>query len=62
MKIVYYTAEELSEHLRIPRATIYHLTRLKQIPAIKIGKHWRFRKATIEKWMSKQEQAKPKER
>lgn len=55
MKNDFYTAEELSKHLRIPRATLYYLTRQKRIPAIKIGKHWRYRKTTIEDWMEKQE-------
>ena len=58
MKDDFYTAEELSRYLRIPRPTIYYLTQNKKIPAIKIGRHWRYRKMTIEEWMRRQEKIK----
>lgn len=60
MKNEFYTAEELSKYLRIPRPTIYYLTRFKRIPAIKIGKHWRYRKERIQEWLRLRE-AKVKE-
>jgi excisionase family DNA binding protein len=47
----FYKAEELAKYLRIPLPTIYYLTREKKIPAIKIGKHWRYRRERIKEWL-----------
>jgi len=58
MSKVFYTAEELAKYLRIPRPTIYYLTREKKIPAIKIGKHWRYRREKIEQWLKTREKRK----
>lgn len=43
--------DELSDYLKIPRSTIYKLVREGKIPAQKIGRHWRFRKETIDHWL-----------
>lgn len=45
------TVEEMANFLRVPKATIYKLARLGQIPASKIGKHWRFLRRDVEHWM-----------
>lgn len=55
MKNEFYNAEELSIYLRIPRPTIYYLTQNGKIPAIKIGKHWRYRKQRIVEWLKRKE-------
>ena len=55
MKEEFYTPEELSIYLRIPRPTIYYLTQKGKIPALKIGKHWRYRKVKIQHWLKKRE-------
>ena len=52
------TAEEVSKYLRIPQSTIYKLVQDKRLPGFKVGKHWRFRKDTIQKWIKNQEQNK----
>jgi len=49
------TAEEVAQHLRLPLSTVYKLVQDKTIPGFKIGKHWRFRKDTIENWILAQE-------
>ena len=46
------TVDEISDYLKIPRSTIYKLVREGKIPAQKIGRHWRFRKETIDRWIS----------
>ena len=43
--------DELADYLKIPRSTIYKLVREGKIPAQKIGRHWRFRKETIDHWL-----------
>ena len=45
------TIEELSEYLRIPRSTLYKLCQEGRIPSQKVGRHWRFRKQTIDQWL-----------
>ena len=45
------TIEELSAYLKIPRSTLYKLVREGKIPSQKIGRHWRFRKETIDRWL-----------
>ncbi len=55
IKKEFYTAEELSKYLRIPRPTIYFLTQVGKIPAFKIGRHWRYKKVKINDWLKKQE-------
>ena len=52
------TVEELSRVLRIPKPTIYYLSQKGEIPAIKIGKHWRYNRQTIEKWLKDKENPK----
>ncbi len=41
------TVKEVSQYLRIPVSTLYKLTEEGKIPAIKIGKHWRYMKKDI---------------
>ena len=36
------TIVEVAHFLRVPKSTVYKLARLGQIPARRIGKHWRF--------------------
>lgn len=45
------TIEELSAYLKIPRSTLYKLVREGRIPSQKIGRHWRFRKEAIDRWL-----------
>jgi len=56
------TIEELSAYLKIPKSTLYKLVREGKVPchlsacgspaqAGKIGRHWRFRKEAIDRWL-----------
>ena len=45
------TVDEISDYLKIPKSTIYKLVREGKIPAQKIGRHWRFRKEAIDRWL-----------
>jgi len=51
------TAEEISTELRIPKSTLYKLCNDGQIPAAKIGKHWRFDRAKVDQWLAAQFEA-----
>jgi len=46
-----FTIKELSIYLKIPQSTLYKLVREGKIPCQKIGRHWRFRKETIDRWL-----------
>ncbi|OIP92897.1 MAG: DNA-binding protein [Syntrophobacterales bacterium CG_4_8_14_3_um_filter_58_8] len=45
------TIQELAAYLKIPKSTLYKLVREGKIPAQKIGRHWRFRKEAIDRWL-----------
>ena len=45
------THEEVSKWLKIPKSTLYKLLTEKKIPAVKIGKHWRFKKSVLLEWI-----------
>ena len=51
----FWTAEEVSNYLRIPQSTIYKLAQDKVLPGFKVGKHWRFRIETVLEWIKQQE-------
>jgi excisionase family DNA binding protein len=53
------TTLELAEYLRISRISVYRLVRQKQIPVSKVGRQLRFRKDTIDMWLSKDEVTAP---
>ncbi len=46
------TIEEAAELLQIPVSSVYKLAREGKIPAQKVGKHWRFHRATLLTWVS----------
>jgi excisionase family DNA binding protein len=45
------TIEDLSEYLKIPKSTLYKLVREGSVPCQKVGKHWRFHKNAIDRWL-----------
>lgn len=46
------TIEELAAYLKVAKSTLYKLSQEGRIPAQKVGRHWRFRKDTIDRWLS----------
>jgi excisionase family DNA binding protein len=45
------TIEELADYLKIPKSTLYKLVREGKVPSQKVGRHWRFRKEAIDRWL-----------
>jgi excisionase family DNA binding protein len=45
------TIEEASKYLRIPLSSLYKLAQEGKVPCQKVGRHWRFRKETIDLWL-----------
>jgi excisionase family DNA binding protein len=44
------TLQEVAEYLRVTRSTIHRLLQRNQIPAFRIGRHWRFNVEEIDNW------------
>lgn len=47
------TIEELAEYLKISKSTLYKLAQERRIPGQKVGRHWRFRKDVIDRWLER---------
>lgn len=45
------TVEEVSDYLRVKRSTVYEWARSGRIPAVKVGRLWRFETEKIEAWV-----------
>lgn len=45
------TIDELSAYLKIAKSTLYKLAQEGKIPAQKVGRHWRFHRAAIDRWL-----------
>lgn len=45
------TIAELSKYLKISRSTLYKLAQEGKVPGQKVGRHWRFHKLTIDRWL-----------
>lgn len=55
MQDKFFTLDEISAYLNIPKSTLYKLSQKGKIPSVKIGKQLRFRKTSLNKWISEQE-------
>jgi excisionase family DNA binding protein len=47
----YLTTDELLDYLHINLRTIYRLIKAGKIPAVRVGRQWRFRKRDIDAWL-----------
>ncbi len=47
------TIEEVAKYLKMKPQTIYTWAQKGDIPAIKLGKEWRFRKDVIDEWLNR---------
>jgi len=45
------TIDELSDYLRISKSSLYKLAQDGKVPGQKVGRHWRFRRDTIDRWL-----------
>jgi len=48
------TLEEVAHYLRLRPQTIYKWAQEKRIPAVKLGKEWRFRRSILDRWLDEQ--------
>jgi excisionase family DNA binding protein len=45
------TIGETAEYLRLPVSSLYKLAQAGKIPCQKVGRHWRFRRQALERWL-----------
>jgi excisionase family DNA binding protein len=48
------TTEEVLEYLQVNLRTVYRLIKAGKIPAVRVGRQWRFRKRDIDTWLESQ--------
>ena len=48
------TTEEVLEYLQVNLRTVYRLIKAGKIPAVRVGRQWRFRKRDIDTWLDSQ--------
>jgi excisionase family DNA binding protein len=48
------TLEEVAHYLRLRPQTIYKWAAERRIPAVKLGKEWRFRMSILDRWLDEQ--------
>jgi excisionase family DNA binding protein len=54
---VFLTTEEVLEYLQVNLRTVYRLIKAGKIPAVRVGRQWRFRKRDIDAWLDSQRPA-----
>jgi len=45
------TIGEAAQYLRISRSSLYKVAQEGRIPCQKVGRHWRFRKQALDRWL-----------
>ena len=45
------TVHEVAEYLRLSEAKVYKLANAGRVPALRLGKSWRFNKEIIDEWI-----------
>ena len=48
------TTEEVLDYLQVNLRTVYRLIKAGKIPAVRVGRQWRFRKSDIDAWLESQ--------
>jgi excisionase family DNA binding protein len=51
---IFLTTEEILEYLQVNLRTVYRLIKAGKIPAVRVGRQWRFRKRDIDAWLDTQ--------
>jgi excisionase family DNA binding protein len=48
------TTDEVLSYLKITPRTIYRLIRTGELPALRVGRQWRFRQTDLDAWLERQ--------
>ena len=53
------TIDELAIYLKVSKSTLYKLAQEGSVPGQKVGKHWRFKRDVIDRWLEPASLTKP---
>ncbi len=56
------TIDELAAYLKVSKSTLYKLVQEGKVPGQKVGRHWRFRRETIDRWLDSNSEGSTKPR
>lgn len=45
------TIDDLAAYLQVSKSSLYKLAQEGKVPGQKVGKHWRFHKSVIDRWL-----------
>lgn len=45
------TIDDLSSYLKVSKSTLYRLAQRGKVPGQKVGRHWRFHRGVIDRWL-----------
>jgi excisionase family DNA binding protein len=48
------TIDELSAYLKIAKSTLYKLAQEGKLPGQKVGRHWRFHREAVHRWLQRE--------
>lgn len=51
------TPEDIADWLQVTPQWVHEMARTQQIPAIKLGRYWRFDQTTVEGWLIDRQEA-----
>jgi excisionase family DNA binding protein len=54
------TTEEVLDYLQVNLRTVYRLIKAGKIPAVRVGRQWRFRKSDVDAWLDGQRARTPR--
>ena len=54
MEETFLTTEEVLDYLQVNLRTVYRLIKAGRIPAVRVGRQWRFRKRDLDAWLEAQ--------
>ena len=54
MDETFLTTEEVLEYLQVNLRTVYRLIKAGKIPAVRVGRQWRFRRSDVDAWLESQ--------
>lgn len=57
-----FTIDDLAAYLKVSKSTLYKLAQEGKVPGQKVGRHWRFRRETIDRWLDNSNERSPKPR
>jgi excisionase family DNA binding protein len=53
------TAAEVARYFRLHVMTIYRMVQRRELPAVRVGRQWRFRRDQIDRWLHEQDGGPP---